>query len=72
MYSVFRADPPSVGFAQLSDVALAMNGQEGTPPTPTLGSPAATVTGLASSADALRFSWLFLSLVLAASARLLG
>lgn len=72
VYSVFRADPPAVGFAQLSDVALAMNGQEGTPPTQTLGSPAATVTGLASGANAPRFSWLLLSLMLAASARLLG
>jgi hypothetical protein len=38
VYSVFRYNPPSVGFAQLSDAALALNGAEGMVPSPTIGS----------------------------------
>lgn len=38
VYSVFRYSPPSVGFAQLSREALAMNGVNGPPPSPTIGS----------------------------------
>ncbi|KAI0351375.1 acid protease [Trametes cingulata] len=45
VYSVFRAQPASVGFAQLSDAALAMNGKGGSPPSPTVGAVAATVSG---------------------------
>lgn len=45
VYSVFRAEPPSVGFAVLSDTANAMNGALGPIPTPTFGSVAATVNG---------------------------
>ena len=45
VYSVFRASPPSVGFAQLSETALAMNGVTGPAPSPTIGEIAATVTG---------------------------
>ncbi|KAI0369096.1 acid protease [Pilatotrama ljubarskyi] len=45
VYSVFRAQPASVGFAQLSDTALAMNGQSGSAPSPTVGAVAATVSG---------------------------
>ncbi|EMD38776.1 hypothetical protein CERSUDRAFT_47764 [Gelatoporia subvermispora B] len=45
VYAVFRSSPgPSVGFAQLSSTALAMNGARGSPPTPTIGSAAAAVT----------------------------
>ncbi|KAH9942021.1 aspartic peptidase domain-containing protein [Amylocystis lapponica] len=44
VYSVFRASPPSVGFAQLSSTALAMNGASGTAPSPTIGSAPASVT----------------------------
>ncbi|OCH85115.1 acid protease [Obba rivulosa] len=45
VYSVFRASPgPSVGFAQLSAAALAMNGAHGAAPSPTIGSVAAAVT----------------------------
>lgn len=44
VYSVFRYDPPSVGFAELSSIALALNGADGPVPTPTIGSAAATVT----------------------------
>ncbi|KAI0741353.1 acid protease [Daedaleopsis nitida] len=45
VYSVFRATPPSVGFAALSDAATAMNGKTGAAPSPTIGEVAATVTG---------------------------
>ncbi|TFK84827.1 acid protease [Polyporus arcularius HHB13444] len=38
VYSVFRAQPPSVGFAQLSETATAMNGVTGPAPSPTIGS----------------------------------
>jgi len=44
VYSVYRYNPPSVGFADLSDVAKAMNGVSGPAPTPTIGSAAAGVT----------------------------
>ncbi|KAF9077958.1 aspartic peptidase domain-containing protein [Rhodocollybia butyracea] len=44
VYSVFRFNPPSVGFAQLSSTALAMNGVNAPPPSPTIGSAAATVS----------------------------
>ncbi|THG96621.1 hypothetical protein EW026_g5243 [Hermanssonia centrifuga] len=49
VYSVFRASPASVGFAQLSEVALGMNGANSPVPTPTLGTPAATVTSTSTS-----------------------
>ncbi|KAJ6518768.1 aspartic peptidase A1 [Mycena sanguinolenta] len=45
VYSVFRFSPPSVGFAQLSATALAMNGDlDLAVPTPTIGSVAAEAT----------------------------
>ncbi|KZV65093.1 aspartic peptidase A1 [Peniophora sp. CONT] len=45
-YTSFRADPPSVGFAQLSSAALGVDGASGaTVPTPTVGSVSASVTG---------------------------
>ncbi|KAF8801329.1 aspartic peptidase A1 [Phlegmacium glaucopus] len=47
VYSVFRYDPLSIGFAQLSDTALAENGSDGEAPTPTIGSAAATVSATA-------------------------
>ena len=45
VYSVYRASPASVGFAKLSDTALAMNGVLGSAPSPTIGAVAATVSG---------------------------
>lgn len=45
MYSVFRYDPPSVGFADLSGTALAMNAPGGDVPTATIGSVVAVATG---------------------------
>ena len=45
VYSVFRYDSPAVGFAQLSDVALAMNGDvRAAVPAATIGSIAAQVS----------------------------
>ena len=41
---MFRYNPASVGFAALSEVAIAENGVNGAAPTPTIGSVAAAVT----------------------------
>ncbi|KAF9219784.1 acid protease [Gyrodon lividus] len=46
VYSVFRYNPPSVGFAALSETALAENGADGPVPTPTIGSVSAAVTNI--------------------------
>jgi len=43
VYSVFRYNPPSVGFAQLSSVAVAQNGVNGPLPSATIGTAATTV-----------------------------
>ncbi|KAG6907899.1 hypothetical protein DXG01_007006 [Tephrocybe rancida] len=43
VYSVYRYDPPSVGFAELSSTALAMNSADTPVPSATIGSVAATV-----------------------------
>ncbi|TFK45718.1 acid protease [Heliocybe sulcata] len=51
VYSVFRYDPPSVGFAALSTAALAMNGIDASPPSATMGIPLAIVTATSSSSD---------------------
>ena len=44
---MFRYDPPSVGFAELSTSSLAMDDDDGTVPTPTIGSPVVVATGQA-------------------------
>lgn len=45
VYSVFRYNPPSVGFAALSETALAMNGvNDASIPTATLGAIVASTT----------------------------
>ncbi|KIJ65105.1 hypothetical protein HYDPIDRAFT_111003 [Hydnomerulius pinastri MD-312] len=49
VYSIFRYDPPSVGFAALSDTALSMNGVDAIIPSATLGASSATVTANAAS-----------------------
>ena len=47
VYSVFRYNPASVGFAALSDVALAQNGLSNVPlPSPSIGSTSAAVTSV--------------------------
>ncbi|OCH95781.1 acid protease [Obba rivulosa] len=49
VYTVFRASPPSVGFAQLSSSALSMNGANSAVPSATIGSVVAAVTASAVS-----------------------
>ncbi|KIK78646.1 hypothetical protein PAXRUDRAFT_834487 [Paxillus rubicundulus Ve08.2h10] len=49
VYSVFRYDPPSVGFAALSRTAPAMNGVDAIIPSATLGAGAPAVTANAAS-----------------------
>ncbi|KAF8159830.1 aspartic peptidase domain-containing protein [Crassisporium funariophilum] len=44
VYSVFRYQPLSIGFAQLSDAANALSGSNSPVPSPTIGSSAATVS----------------------------
>lgn len=44
VYSVFRYNPPSIGFASLSSVAIAENGAGGTVPSATIGTVSAAVT----------------------------
>ncbi|KAG2039952.1 aspartic peptidase domain-containing protein [Suillus americanus] len=44
VYSVFRYDPASIGFASLSSVAIAENGAGGTVPSATIGTVSAAVT----------------------------
>jgi len=51
VYSVFRFNPPSVGFAALSDVAIAHNGVDGPVPSATIGSVAAAVSATGKSRD---------------------
>ncbi|OAX43185.1 acid protease [Rhizopogon vinicolor AM-OR11-026] len=54
VYSVFRYNPPSVGFAALSEVALAMNGKAGGIPSATLGANSAMFTVEPSAAPLTR------------------
>ncbi|KAG2749602.1 acid protease [Suillus brevipes Sb2] len=56
VYSVFRYNPPSVGFAALSEIALAMNGKAGGIPSATLGAISATSTLETSAAPTTRTS----------------
>ncbi|KAG2040135.1 aspartic peptidase domain-containing protein [Suillus americanus] len=44
VYSVFRYNPAAVGFAALSNTALAMNGVNAAPPSATIGSVSASAT----------------------------
>jgi cathepsin D len=69
VYSVFRSSPPSVGFAQLSPLAISSS-KEGPPPVPTIGSnlPQATA-GKGAGAGYRNFGissshWLFSGMVL--------
>ncbi|EIW79303.1 acid protease [Coniophora puteana RWD-64-598 SS2] len=52
VYSVFRFNPPSVGFAALSSAATSLNGVNGPVPTPTIGAVAAAVTALDMNSNA--------------------
>ena len=51
VYSVFRYNPASVGFAQLSETALAMNKAGGSVPTATIGSVVAVATNGSNSSN---------------------
>jgi len=55
VYSVFRYDPLSIGFAQLSGTALAENGSDGEAPTATIGSVATTVSATATGSSPTKF-----------------
>lgn len=50
VYTVFRYNPPSVGFATLSDVALAMNSANGPVPEPTIGTVSTQIVAANSAA----------------------
>ncbi|KAI1794469.1 acid protease [Ganoderma leucocontextum] len=55
VYSVYRGStPPAVGFATLSDAALAMNGQNGPAPSPTIGQNAAVAESTATGTGDVR------------------
>ncbi|OSX63849.1 hypothetical protein POSPLADRAFT_1054482 [Postia placenta MAD-698-R-SB12] len=56
VYSVFSYNPPAVGFARLSDTALAMNGKAAAAPSPTIGSVAAAVSATSVSTGTDRVS----------------
>ena len=56
VYSVYRYQPASVGFAALSQSALSMNGVNGPPPTATIGSVTASVTASGNSTSGARWS----------------
>lgn len=54
MYSVFRYSPASIGFAALSEVAIAENGVNGAAPSATIGSSTATVTNTSGTTPRVR------------------
>ncbi|KAG1872886.1 aspartic peptidase domain-containing protein [Suillus subalutaceus] len=72
VYSVFRYNPPSIGFANLSSIAIAENGAGGTVPSATIGTASVSVTNTSDAprGHALSVS-LFTLLFLAFSAVLL-
>ncbi|KAG2125045.1 aspartic peptidase domain-containing protein [Suillus clintonianus] len=58
VYSVFRYNPASVGFAALSNTALAMNGVDAAPPSATIGSVSASATaGTGGGTNAASHRW---------------
>ncbi|KAG2355960.1 aspartic peptidase A1 [Suillus spraguei] len=58
VYSVFRYSPAAVGFAALSNTALAMNGLNGPAPSPTIGSISASATaGTGGGTNAASHRW---------------
>jgi cathepsin D len=70
VYSVFRYDPPSVGFAQLSGIAN--KSAVGDVPSPTIGSPGASFTaGSSASARAPPLSHAILTVAAAAGGAVL-
>ncbi|KAN0088860.1 Aspartic peptidase domain containing protein [Tylopilus felleus] len=61
VYSIFRYDPPSVGFAALSETALPMNGANAVVPSATLG---ASVASASANAASTRTRTLLISVLL--------
>ncbi|KAG1732509.1 aspartic peptidase domain-containing protein [Suillus lakei] len=57
VYSVFRYNPAAVGFAALSNTALAMNGVNAPAPSPTIGSVSASATAGTSGTNAASHRW---------------
>ncbi|KAF9234984.1 aspartic peptidase domain-containing protein [Melanogaster broomeanus] len=71
VYSVFRYSPASIGFAALSETALAQNGVDGPVPTPTIGSVSAAVTNLSAAPPTRGLSSICMGLAIVASFALL-
>ncbi|KAG1722528.1 aspartic peptidase domain-containing protein [Suillus lakei] len=71
VYSVFRYNPPSVGFANLSSIAIAENGAGGTVPSATIGTVSASVTNTSDAPHRHALSASLSALFLAFSAVLL-
>ncbi|KAG0705620.1 aspartic peptidase domain-containing protein [Suillus ampliporus] len=71
VYSVFRYNPPSVGFANLSSIAIAENGAGGTVPSATIGTVSATVTNTSAAPRGYALSTSLSTLFLALSVVLL-
>ncbi|KAG2121888.1 aspartic peptidase domain-containing protein [Suillus clintonianus] len=71
VYSVFRYNPPSVGFASLSSVSIAENGAGGTVPSATIGTVSASVTNTSDAPRGHALSTTLSALFLAFSAVLL-
>jgi cathepsin D len=57
VYSVFRYNPAAVGFAALSNTALAMNGVNAPAPSPTIGSVSASATAGTGGSNAASHRW---------------
>ncbi|KAG1816286.1 aspartic peptidase domain-containing protein [Suillus variegatus] len=66
VYSVFRYNPPSVGFANLSIIAIAENGAAGTVPSATFGTISAAVTNTSDAPRGHALSASFFTLLLLA------
>ncbi|KAJ8585196.1 acid protease [Rhizopogon salebrosus TDB-379] len=71
VYSVFRYNPPSVGFAALSSVAIAENGAGGTVPSATIGTASTSVTNTSAAPRGHTLTTSLSALLLAFSAVLL-
>jgi hypothetical protein len=71
VYSVFRYNPPSVGFAALSSVAIAENGAGGTVPSATIGTASTSVTNTSAAPRGHTLTTSLSALLLALSAVLL-
>lgn len=54
VYSVFQYNPPAIGFAALSEEAIAQNGVNGPVPSPTIGAVTASVTNAGSASPRVR------------------